>query len=463
MSKKSTRILIVDDEEIVRESLSGWLEKDGYTIGTAPDGLTALKLMGEHPWSILLVDLKMPGIDGLEVLKRVKDAWPETAVLIMTAYATVDTAVNAMKAGAFDYVVKPFDPEEVSLVVEKIVAQQALVRENVILRKALKKEYRFHDLVTKSPTLLATLELAKTAAKSPSTILVLGESGTGKELLARAIHAESPRVAKPFVPVSCAALTETLLESELFGYEKGAFTGANGRREGKFEAADGGTLFLDEIGDISPKLQLDLLRVLEERRVTRVGGTQSVAVDVRIIAATNRDLRRAVEEGRFRQDLFYRLNVITITLVPLRDRKEDIPLLVDRFLEQLSSELKREVEGVSPEAMAILLAHAWPGNVRELRNVLERAMVVSEGPILEARHLGLTLQPGESLSAHAHPASLEEIERQHIGSVLRQTAGNVTQAARILDIDRVTLYAKIRKYGLKRAEDGEFEPATPAR
>ncbi|HTS03839.1 MAG TPA: sigma 54-interacting transcriptional regulator [Thermoanaerobaculia bacterium] len=551
MSKKSTRILIVDDEEIVRESLSGWLEKDGYTIGTAPDGATALKVMGEHPWSILLVDLKMPGIDGLEVLRRVKERWPETAVLIMTAYATVDTAVNAMKtgafdyvvkpfdpeevslvvekivaqqalvrenvilrkalkkeyrfhdlvtkspallatlelaktaakspstvlimtayatvdtavnamkAGAFDYVVKPFDPEEVSLVVEKIVAQQALVRENVILRKALKKEYRFHDLVTKSPALLATLELAKTAAKSPSTVLILGESGTGKELLARAIHAESPRVAKPFVAVSCAALTETLLESELFGYEKGAFTGANGRREGKFEAADGGTLFLDEIGDISPKLQLDLLRVLEERRVTRVGGTDSVGVDVRIIAATNRDLRRAVDEGRFRQDLFYRLNVITITLVPLRDRKEDIPLLVDRFLEQLSSELKREVEGVSPEAMAILLAHTWPGNVRELRNVLERAIVVSDGPVLSARHLGLTLETGAP--APEHPASLEEIERQHIGAVLRQTAGNVTQAARILDIDRVTLYAKIRKYGLKRAEDGEFEPATPAR
>ena len=247
MSKKNTRILIVDDEEIVRESLSGWLGKDGYTIGTAADGAAALRTMEEAPWSILLVDLKMPGIDGLEVLKRVKERWPDTAVLIMTAYATVDTAVNAMKAGAFDYVVKPFDPEEVSLVVEKIVAQQALVRENVILRKALKKEYVFHDLVTKSPALLATLELAKTAARSPSTVLVLGESGTGKELLARAIHAESPRNGKPFVAMSCAALTETLLESELFGYEKGAFTGANGRREGKFEAASGGTLFLDEI------------------------------------------------------------------------------------------------------------------------------------------------------------------------------------------------------------------------
>ncbi len=461
MSKKSTRILIVDDEEIVRESLSGWLEKDGYTIGTAPDGAAALAAMAEHRWSILLVDLKMPGIDGLEVLRRVKESWPDTAVLIMTAYATVDTAVNAMKAGAFDYVVKPFDPEEVSLVVEKIVAQQALLRENAVLRKALKKEYRFHDLVTKSPSLLATLELAKTAAKSPSTVLVLGESGTGKELLARAIHAESPRAGKPFVAVSCAALTETLLESELFGYEKGAFTGANGRREGKFEAARGGTLFLDEIGDIGTKLQLDLLRVLEERKVVRVGGTEPVPVDVRIVAATNRDLRRAVEEGRFRQDLFYRLNVITITLLPLRERKEDIPLLVDRILEQLSSELKREVEGVTPEAMAILLAHTWPGNVRELRNVLERALVVSTGTLVEARHLGLTV--GGGAAAPAHPASLEEVERQYIADVLKQTAGNVTQAARILDIDRVTLYAKIKKWGLKRAEDGEFEAATPLR
>jgi len=272
MSKKNTRILLVDDEEIVRESLSGWLEKDGYTIGTAPDGLAGVKAVEEGRWSILLVDLKMPGIDGLEVLKRVKEKSPDTAVVIMTAYATVDTAVNAMKLGAFDYIVKPFDPEEVSLLVEKIVAQQALVRENVILRKALKREYRFHDLVTKSSAMQGTLELARTAARSPSTILVLGESGTGKELLARAIHAESPRHDKPFVAMSCASLTETLLESELFGYEKGSFTGANGRREGKFVAANGGTLFLDEIGDISPKLQLDLLRVLEERRVTRVGG-----------------------------------------------------------------------------------------------------------------------------------------------------------------------------------------------
>jgi transcriptional regulator with PAS, ATPase and Fis domain len=256
--------------------------------------------------------------------------------------------------------------------------------------------------------------------------------------------------------VNCAALPEALLESELFGYEKGAFTGAASRREGKFEAARGGSLFLDEIGDISPKLQLDLLRVLEERRLTRVGGTESVPVDVRIIAATNRDLPKAVEEGRFRQDLFYRLNVIAITLPPLRDRREDIPLLVDTVLEQLGAELKRDVEGVSAEAMALLMAHSWPGNVRELRNVLERALVVSTGSILQAGHLGLTLRGAEMPE---HPASLSEVERQHIAAVLKETGGNVTQAARILDIDRVTLYSRIRKYGLKRADDGEFEPA----
>jgi two-component system, NtrC family, response regulator AtoC len=456
MNKKNTRILLVDDEEIVRESLSGWLEKDGYTIGTAPDGLAGVQAVEEASWSILLVDLKMPGIDGLEVLRRVKEKSPEVAVVIMTAYATVDTAVSAMKLGAFDYIVKPFDPEEVSLMIEKIVAQQALVRENVILRKALKREYHFHDLVTKSASMQGTLELARTAARSPSTILILGESGTGKELLARAVHAESPRHDKPFVAVSCAALTETLLESELFGYEKGAFTGAAQRREGRFVAADGGTLFLDEIGDISPKLQLDLLRVLEERRVTRVGGTESVPVDVRIIAATNRDLLKAVADGRFRQDLFYRLNVITLTLAPLRERKEDIPPLVDRLLEQLAVELKKPVEGVSPEAMALLLTHSWPGNVRELRNVLERGIVVSRGPFLLPADLGLTLR-GEEMPAH--PASLAEIERQHIAAVLKSTGGNVTQAARILDIDRVTLYSKIHKLGLKRAGDGVFEPA----
>jgi DNA-binding NtrC family response regulator len=449
MSKRTTRILVVDDEEIVRESLVSWLEKDGYTMETAEDGPSALAQLEKASWSILLCDLKMPGMDGLEVLERVKKLQPESAIVIMTAYATVDTAVKAMKLGAYDYLVKPFDPEELSIMIQKIVAQQALLRENVILRKALKRDYRFRDMVSKNPVMQQLFELAKTAARSSSTVLVLGESGTGKELMARAVHAESPRHQGSFVAVSCAALTETLLESELFGYEKGAFTGAASRREGKFEAANHGTLFLDEIGDISPKLQMDLLRVLEERRVTRVGGTDSMAVDVRIVAATNRDLGKAVSEGRFRQDLFYRLNVITIQLPPLRERKEDIPLLADTVLERLAVEMNKDVDGLSSEALALLVTHSWPGNIRELRNVLERGLVVSKGPLIQAADLGLTLSPTREVKP-VHPASLAEVEKEHIAMVIQQSAGNISQAARILDIDRVTLYNKIRKYGLRR-------------
>ena len=459
MSKERTRILIVDDEEIVRESLSAWLEQDGYTVQTAPDGETGLDRIRKERWSILLVDLKMPGIDGLQVLEEARKIQPEAAAVIMTAYATVDTAVAAMKIGAYDYLVKPFDPEELSLMIQKIVTQQALVRENVLLRKVLKREYHFRDLISKSPAMQAVFDLARTAARSNSTILVLGESGTGKELLARAIHAESPRRQTAFIDVSCAALTESLLESELFGHEKGAFTGAVNRRRGKFEMAHGGTIFLDEIGDISAKLQLDLLRVLEERRFARVGGNEQVQVDVRIIAATNRDLRKAVDEGRFREDLFYRLNVIPIALPPLRERREDIPLLVEHFLELLGAEMSKHVDDVSPDAMRLLMAHCWPGNVRELRNVIERGIVVANGTVIQAADLGL-LPAAPVLAGHEGPVSLEEVERRHICGVLHDANGNISQAARILGIDRATLYNKMRKYQLRRdgaPDDGEEE------
>ena len=447
MSTANTRILIVDDEEIVRESLGGWLEKDGYTVGTAPDGPTAVARLRQELWSILLVDMKMPGMDGLQVLDESLKLQPDTVVVIMTAYATVETAVSAIKRGAYDYLVKPFDPEELSLMIQKIVKQQELVRENETLRKALRRDYRFRDMVSKSAPMQSVFELAKTAARSPSTILILGESGTGKELLARAIHAESPRQGAPFVAVSCAALTETLLESELFGHEKGAFTGASVRRRGTFETAEGGTLFLDEIGDISPKLQVDLLRVLETRQFCRVGGNAPITVDVRIIAATNRDLQQAVTDGQFRDDLFYRLNVIPIKLPPLRDRREDIPLLVEHFLERMSAELGRRVDGVSRDGMTMLMSYGFPGNVRELRNLLERAMVCAAGPILQVIDFGL----GEATAAAPvpAPASLEDVERRHIAAILEQCGGNVTHAARVLDIDRVTLYNKIRKYGLR--------------
>jgi len=449
MSRDRTRILVVDDEEIVRESLSGWLREDGYRVDVAEDGPSALEKAKAGRWSIALVDLKMPGMDGLQLLEEMRKVQPETAVVIMTAYATVHTAVTAIKLGAFDYLVKPFDPEELSLMIDKIVSQQALVRETALLRKVIRREYRFHDLVSKSPAMQAVFDLARAAARSQSTVLVLGESGTGKEVLARAIHLESPRSQASFVAVSCAALTETLLESELFGHERGAFTGAVATRKGKFEMADGGTLFLDEIGDVSAKLQLDLLRVLEDRRFFRVGGTSPLSVDVRIIAATNRDLAQAVAKGTFRDDLYYRLNVVPITLVPLRDRREDIPLLVEHLLERLGAEQNRQVDGVSAEAMALLVGHDWPGNIRELRNVLERAMVVTTARILQAGDLGLT--PGASGPLdRVGPLSLADLEKRHIANVLRHASGNISQAARILGIDRVTLYNKMRKYQIPR-------------
>jgi DNA-binding NtrC family response regulator len=393
-------------------------------------------------------------MDGLQVLEEAKRLQPELAVVIMTAYATVDTAVAAMKAGAYDYLVKPFDPEELSIMMQKIVSQQTLVRENTVLRQALKQEYRFRDLLSKSPAMQSIFELAKTAARSNSTILVLGESGSGKEVLARAIHSESPRAGGPFVAVSCAALTESLLESELFGHERGSFTGAVARRKGKFEMAHGGTLFLDEVGDIGPKLQLDLLRVLEERRFHRVGGNDPIEVDVRIIAATNRDLRKAAAEGKFREDLFYRLNVIPILIPPLRQRREDVPLLVENFVERLAVEMKKRLDGVSAEAMSALMAHDWPGNVRELRNVLERGAVVASGAVIQLGDLGLPAK-ADALPRAGTLASLEEVEKRHVAAVLGHTGGNVSQSARILGIDRVTLYNKMRKYALRR--DGEPE------
>jgi len=448
--EQKVSILVVDDEEIVRESLSSWLQEDGYEVVTAENGPRALERLPEKDWTLLLVDLKMPGMDGLQLMEEVHKTHPGMVILIMTAFATVDTAVTAMKEGAYDYLVKPFDPEDLSMSIRKIVEHKKLVQENEFLRKELKKQYRLHDMISKNDEMLGIFEMVRTISKSNSTVLIQGESGTGKELLARAIHEESDRKSAPFISVSCAALTETLLESELFGHEKGAFTGADSLKRGKLELARNGTLFLDEIGDISLKLQQDLLRVLEQKEFSRVGGNQVIPIESRIIAATNRDLKKAIEEGKFRDDLYYRLNVISIRIPPLRERKEDIPLLVESFIDKFNIEMGKEIEGIAEPVMRRLMDHPWPGNARELRNVIERAMVVARGRTIGEPDLDL---PTEGKTAGGGK-SLEEIEVEHIRQVLASNNWNIQRSAQILGIDRATLYNKIRKHNLKGDKSG---------
>jgi len=445
--ENKVNIMVVDDEEIVRESLTSWLEEDGYSVEAVESGRKALSLLPAKSWDLMLVDLKMPGMDGIQLMDEVHKAVPDMLVIIMTAYATVDTAVKAMKKGAYDYFVKPFNPDDISLTIRKIVDHHKLVQENLFLRKELKKQYKLRDMISKNEKMLEIFELARTVAKSSSTVLIQGESGTGKELLARAIHDESPRADAPFISVSCASLTESLLESELFGHEKGAFTGAAVLKRGKLELAQDGTLFLDEIGDISLKLQMDLLRVLEQREFRRVGGSELIAINSRIIAATNRLLPAAIEEGHFRADLYYRLNVISIHIPPLRERREDIPLLVEHFIEKFNIEMGKQVRGISEEAMRVLVDNDWPGNARELRNVIERAMVVAKGNIVTESDISL---PASHPGADHRTKSLEEIEKAHIRVVLNENQWNIVRSAQALGIDRVTLYNKIKKFGLKK-------------
>jgi DNA-binding NtrC family response regulator len=374
----------------------------------------------------------------------------DASIIIITAYATVDTAITAMKEGAQDYIVKPCNPEEISLLVNRIIKVKNLQRENTILRKKLSRQYHFGDIVSKNARMQEIFALAADIANLRSTALIQGESGTGKEIIARAIHFSGDRAGKPFVAVSCAALAETLLESEFFGHEKGSFTGASAQKKGKFEMADGGTLFLDEIGDISPKLQVDLLRVLQEKAFYRVGGSEEVRVDVRVIAATKVDLRQAVQEGRFRDDLYYRLNVIEIHVPPLRERREDIPLLAEHFLERLAPELRKEITGISEGGMRVLMDYAWPGNVRELENSIERAMVTCRGHVLTEDDFAFLARAGNGHSWTPPDATLEEIEKLMIEAALERKSGNVKEAAVALGIDRSTLYEKIKRYEIRR-------------
>ncbi len=444
-------IMIVDDEESVRDSLSIWLEEDGYEVLAVESGKRALEEITKKGWSLLLVDLKMPEMDGLQFLAEVKKILPDIPIIIMTAYATVETAVKAIKDGAYDYLMKPFEPEEISMTIKKIMKQQELEQENIYLKKELAKQFQFQELISKNKRMHDIFELVKTVAKTNTTVLIHGESGTGKELIARAIHAESLRKDGPFITVSCASLTETLLENELFGHERGAFTGATSTVKGRFELSDGGTLFLDEIGDISLKLQMDLLRVIETKEFTRLGGTIPVKTDVRIISATNKDLIKAIEENKFREDLYYRLNVITIELPPLKERPEDIPLLVQHMIEKFNIETNKRVERVDEEAMAILMQYHWPGNIRELKNVIERSVVLARDNIITKKEIGNCIRLEPDKLEKSEDMSLTNVEKKHIYKVLMDNGWNISKSADILGIDRTTLYKKIKEYELQKS------------
>jgi DNA-binding NtrC family response regulator len=448
-SKNGLAILVVDDETIVRESLGLWLEEDGHQVTVADSARQALRLAAESHFDMALIDIKMPSMDGLELQARLAEANPELTVVIMTAYASVETAVRALKAGAYDYLVKPFDPDELSLLIRRAADFRSLSDENARLKESLDAARTSSHIVGRSPAMRHVLELVESVASTDATVLVQGESGTGKELVAHAVHGASPRRYNPLVIVHCGALAEGVLESELFGHEKGAFTGAAYHHKGKFEQADGGTVFLDEIGEISPKVQVELLRVLEEKHVTRVGGKEPIAVDFRVIAATNRDLSALVKEGTFREDLFYRLQVVPIVIPPLRERPEDIPELAHHFLERVSHKMNRKGLVLSDEAVALLQGHAWPGNARELLNAVERAVVFCTPPEIRPRDFPNYVRES-SQGRPRRPRALASVEQAHIEHVLAETGWNVSQAAAVLEIDRGTLYAKMRRYGLSR-------------
>jgi len=447
MNPEAAGVLVVDDEFSVRDSLEQWFKKDGYRTGSAQDAHEALRMLEESGWDVLLVDIKMPGMDGLELQRRIHEIDPDLIVIMITAYASVDTAVQALKEGAFDYITKPVDPDELSHLVRRAVERRRLAAENVQLRENVEQLVTPTEIVGESQQMKKVLELVRSVAGTDATVLIRGESGTGKELIAQAIHANSKRRFFPIVPVNCGALPETLLESEIFGHEKGAFTGAQFRRKGKLEMANGGTLFLDEVGTISLQTQVDLLRVIETKEFNRLGGSKPVKVEFRVISATNQNLEQMVEEKKFREDLYFRLNVVSVQLPPLRERREDIPPLAQHFLDRFSRQMNRPFKEFEAAATDLLVRYGWPGNARELANAVERALVVGKPPIVRAGDLPVRLS--ENVEQPTCD-SMAEMERSHIQKILERTSGNVTRAAEILKIDRVTLYNKIKKYGLRR-------------
>ena len=451
MAKNDVKILIVDDEEIVRESLSGWFSEDGYQVDTARDAVEALNKLSMTRWDIYFIDIKMPGMDGMELHRRIREIDKDAVVIMITAYAAVDTAVQALKEGAFDYITKPFDPDSLSHLVRNAEKQRRLTNENIGLKGSLEELTRPPEIIGKSRYIAEVKKLIETVARTSTTVMIRGESGTGKELVAQAIHAQSDRRFFPIVTVNCGAMTETLLESELFGHEKGAFTGAMYRRKGKLEIANGGTLFLDEIGTIGPKTQVDLLRAIETREFTRLGGNEIIQSDFRVISATNTNLEEFVKDGKFREDLYYRLQVYTINIKPLRERPEDIPELVEHFIAHYRAKMNKPVEGIAPAALQMLMKYPWKGNVRELENAIERAMVVTQGNTLNGTDF--LLNHVELQTSFKTTLSLDDVEKAHIISVLEKNNWNISNAARVLDIDRVTIYKKLQKYGIKRPEN----------
>jgi len=450
-------ILVVDDDVGVRESFEAVLAKD-YDLSFATQGVEALRILSTKDVNLVLLDVRMPGMDGIEVLRRIKEANEHTDVIVVTAVKSLKTAVEAIKLGAFDYITKPFDIHEILALIKRVVEKQELVKEVLYLRDEVARDHRFENLVGRNARMQEIYALITRIADNNATVLLNGESGTGKEVLARAIHQQSNRNHRPFVAVNCAAIPSELLESELFGHEKGAFTGAIATKVGKFELANGGTLFLDEVGSMRFDLQAKILRALQEREIERVGGTRIIKIDVRVLAATNRDLKKAVEEGTFREDLYYRLNVVPITLPPLRQRRDDVPLLVEHFIAKYNREFNRRVKGFSAGATAALYQYEWPGNVRELENVIERAVALAQSEIISLRELPLDIFIlGRDIIEDIQKVGLglrearNQFERHYILTILEKVHWNQTEAARILGLHRNTLLWKLQRLNIEPA------------
>lgn len=455
--KKKPHILIIEDEPLMRISISDALRNEGYQITDTGSGNEGLRLVQSGNYDAVITDLRLPEVDGMNILKVSKQTSPSTQVIMITAYATVHTAIEAMKEGAYDYLTKPFSMEELLLMLKRILTYKKLEEENIYLREQI--EGRFKEIIGKSEKIQAMFEEIDIISGTDTTVLIYGESGTGKELIAQAIHNRSPRKDGRLIKVHCGALPETLLEAELFGYEKGAFTGALKQKMGRFELAHKGTLFLDEIGDISPTIQMKLLRVVQERQFERVGGTETIDVDVRIICATRKDLKQEVQKGNFREDLYYRLNVVPIIVPPLRERREDILFLIEHFLKKFSKEMKRPIKGLSPKAKELLIRYHYPGNVRELENAVERAMALGRGDEIhpwdlpeEIRGTEGAINAGPAIGEASAPLkkAVKDLEREHINRILEQVGGNKTKAAEVLGISRKTLWEKCKEYDIAK-------------